>query len=155
MRTIKPLEERFWGKVQKTSDCWEWTGNKTRKGYGLFSTLPKPERGIRCAHVVSYELAGGLIPDGMLVCHHCDNPRCVRPEHLFLGTPADNSRDMVNKGRSAKGSRHSQAKLDESKVQEIRRLRGTGMHQKVIAEKFGVARTLVSRIVNRRIWTHI
>lgn len=95
--STRTLEERFWEKVDKTGDCWEWTGFKNRQGYGQFQVSTKNGQP---AHRVSFELANGKIPDGMHVCHKCDNPPCVRPDHLFLGTPSDNMKDMVKKGRN-------------------------------------------------------
>ncbi len=91
--------DRFWQKVNKTDDCWFWTGMKSPKGYGKFWTGKKFER----AHRFSYTLNVGTIPLGMLVLHHCDNPCCVNPIHLFVGTHADNTRDKMAKGRQAKG----------------------------------------------------
>lgn len=99
----KTIEERFWAKVQKTDDCWMWTG-ATRHGYGEISKGGKSTE-IFVASRFSYELHFGPIPDGFLVCHRCDNPPCVRPDHLFLGTHVENTSDMLSKGRGKYGPR--------------------------------------------------
>lgn len=90
--------ERFWSKVDKSGDCWEWVGYLNEKGYGKFRLNNKLQR----AHRISYALKYGAIPEGMLVCHRCDNPKCVNPEHLFIGTTTDNARDSISKGRRPK-----------------------------------------------------
>lgn len=95
-RKSKPLEERFWEKVRKDEGCWEWTAAKTQ-GYGVIRL--GPNLGNRGAHVVSYEMNIGPV-NGQWVLHKCDNPSCVRPDHLFLGDATDNNRDMMSKGRS-------------------------------------------------------
>lgn len=87
--------DRFWNKVKKTDNCWFWTAGTFDDGYGKF----KFEKKNRKAHRISWLLTNGDIPEGMLVCHHCDNPLCVKPSHLFLGTPKDNTQDMIKKGR--------------------------------------------------------
>ncbi len=92
----RTLEERFWSKVDKSGECWIWTGATRTSGYGAFAVPPGR---VRDAHRMSFELSGGEIPAGAFVCHHCDTPRCVRPGHLFIGTPADNTHDMVSKQR--------------------------------------------------------
>lgn len=104
MRTGRPREsmvERFWMKVRKTKRCWLWSGAEHDFGYGR---LNKPGRGNGYihAHRFAWTLAYGSIPNDMCVCHRCDNPRCVRPSHLFLGTLSDNTLDMIAKGRHAK-----------------------------------------------------
>ena len=91
-----PLERRFWDKVTMGDGCWEWTGTRHSWGYGLLGGRRKVH--LR-AHRVSWEIHFGPIPAGLYILHHCDNPRCVRPDHLFLGTHRDNMADMVKKGR--------------------------------------------------------
>lgn len=91
-----PFEPYFWSLVDKSSDCWTWKGNIDSKGYGRVHCNGKRQR----AHRVSYELSIGEIPSGMLICHHCDNRKCVRPDHLFVGTASDNSLDCTKKGRN-------------------------------------------------------
>ena len=202
--------EQFWAHVRKSDGCWLWTGYVDHRGYGR---LTWRGQNYRLAHRVSYELAHAD-PAGLCVCHRCDNPLCVRPEHLFLGTRADNNRDMVAKGRQAAGERsgahthpekivrgdahhfrrrpdlarrigewvksHPEsikrgdahhfrlrpethprgervggAKLNESKVREIRRRAAVGERLYEIARDFGVSDVLVSRIVRRKQWAHV
>lgn len=143
------LRARFWAKVAKSGadDCWEWQAAKTYEGYGLFTMS-----GNVGAHRVAWMLfTGEDIPDGMLICHHCDNPSCVNPRHLFLGTTSDNIRDSLEKGRWP-----SPCGLCEDDVREIRRLyKETDILQREIADLFGIAAMTVSRIVRYRAWAHV
>jgi hypothetical protein len=97
--TSKPLQERFWAKVKKGERCWIWTGTVNNKGYGLLFITRRPKRVVRTAHRVSYELHKGPIPSCMGVLHRCDTPRCVNPEHFFLGDQKVNMQDAMEKGR--------------------------------------------------------
>ena len=101
-RAAVPLDVAFWAKVEKRTgtDCWKWLGDPSRAGYGSLRVGGRN----RLAHRVSYVLANGPIPSGMLVCHRCDNPSCVNPAHLFLGTHGDNTRDAIQKGRLDPGA---------------------------------------------------
>lgn len=141
------IEDRFWAfvNVQSPDECWEWGGGRLVAGYGHFWALQKTHK----AHRFSYALAHGPIPEGMCVCHTCDNPGCVNPGHLFLGTNADNMADKVRKGRQATGERHGRNKLTADDVENIRANR-MNMRHKELAELYGVHRSTVSEIVNHR-----
>lgn len=142
-------EQRFWQKVQKGPDCWLWTACVDRKGYGMLGKAP-----IKAAHRLSYLLAYGD-PGDRHVCHRCDTPACVRPEHLFLGTDADNLADMAAKGRSAWGEKNHHAKLTSDDVQEIRRLKRLGRLHRDIASQFGITLSTVSDITRGRSWSQL
>lgn len=101
MRPARPLAIRFWERVAISDGCWEWTGLRDRAGYGRIGALVSQKWRSLGTHRLSFVLHNGDIPPGICVCHRCDNPGCVRPDHLFLGTVADNMRDMKTKGRAA------------------------------------------------------
>lgn len=146
--------KRFWDKVNKTDTCWYWLAYTNIKGYGQF----KFNGTMRTTHRVSYELVHGTIPAGLLVCHKCDNPSCVNPAHLFLGTNDDNMKDMVNKNRSHKptGSINPKAKLVESDVIEIRNMYKTGRYTQLeIAKLYCISQPTVKDITKRQTWRHI
>ena len=146
--------ERFWAKVEKTDDCWLWKAKaKDWDGYGMFSFR---RRSIR-AHRFSWQLAHGRSPGKALVCHRCDTPACVRPDHLFLGTPGDNFRDCLAKGRySPKGTGNPAAKLSEEDVPKVRNLYATGQwSQRAIADIFRVHETTIGAIVRGENWRHV
>jgi hypothetical protein len=148
------LVERFWKRVDKSGDCWLWTGGKHDFGYGIFS----PGRYTRIyAHRFSYELHYGPVPDGLYVLHRCDNPPCVNPAHLWLGTHLDNTADRHRKGRSRGhdliGEDHPRAKLTAAQVHDIRERYASGQASGVqLAREFGVRPTNISRIVLGQTW---
>ena len=151
------LPRRFWSKVDRSGDCWVWTGAR-RRGYGRFrvgSRIDGSRTLVRATHV-AWELTNGPVPDGLFVCHRCDNPPCVRPDHLFLGTALDNARDMIAKGRarhpSMAGERCGHNKLTAAAVADIRARHAAGEVQKRLAEEYGVSRATVCYIVNGRLW---
>lgn len=146
--------DRFWSKVDRpTPDgCWIWTAARTEHEYGVFA----PDwRRTKKAHRVSWERFIGPIPNGLWVLHRCDNPPCVNPSHLFLGTRADNIQDMMQKGRAPYGEKAFGAKLDESDVYRIRSLAAFGETQLAISRRFGISRPQVAKIVQRRRWPHL
>ena len=147
---------RFWSKtlVRPPKECWEWQGYKGTGGYGQVSFNGKRTT----AHRVAWELSQGSISDGLVVCHHCDNPACVNPAHLFLGTPADNLGDARQKGRwrAPAGEQQGQAKLTNEQVIAIRRRYGAGdVTQKQLAPFYGITASSVSRIIRREGWKHL
>jgi hypothetical protein len=148
-RALQPLQVRFDAKYipEPNSGCWLWTGQIVRFGYGL---IKNQNRRPRMAHRVSYELHRGHIPDGLLVCHRCDNPPCVNPAHLFLGTYADNNRDCQKKGRNTRGERHAGAKLTTDEVRSIRRMYAAGTSQAQLAREFGTSPATIWRIIKMR-----
>lgn len=154
---FQSLEERFWAKVERGDDCWPWTGSRTHNGYGTILVIDPETRQHRMerAHRASWRLHFGPIPDGMQVLHRCDVRACIRPDHLFLGTAADNTADMIAKGRMPVGQRAANAKLTEDDVRRIRALAGAGRTYVSIAAEFGVGDRAVARIVQGIRWRHL
>lgn len=156
----RPLAERFWAKVQKTDSCWLWTGSQGNT-YGHGSISVRRDDGTYApayAHRVAWELAHGAIPSHQQVLHNCpkgDNPRCVNPAHLFLGSQAENLKDAAAKGRlSVPRPNHHRRALTDDDVLEIRRLRAGGGLLAVIAERFGVTKSAICQIAKgiRRVY---
>lgn len=148
---IQSNETRFFKYVDKTDNCWLWNGDITVGGYGRFWYEGNSVR----AHRVSYLLFIGTIPDNLSVLHKCDNPKCVNPEHLFLGTPTQNMEDRDSKNRQAKGENVGVAKLTYRKVKQIRTLLDMGSKSSEIAIRFSIAVSTVNRIKKRVSWKHV
>lgn len=144
------MDQRFWAKVDKSGECWLWTGASGR--YGFVRRRKFNARGQEMAHRYSWVMHFGPIPSGMLVCHKCDTRLCVRPDHLFLGTPAQNSADMVAKSRQARGNRHGFAKLREEQIPKIRLLAQIGIRRKDIATLFFVSLPTIEKILGGKYW---
>lgn len=177
--STKTIAERFWPKVARGDGCWLWTAAIHRNGYGKFNIGGK----ILLAHRVAWSLAVGTVAEGSYICHHCDNPGCVRPDHLFIGTPVDNRQDSIKKGRDRignlkkdeseyyrpklvpstrntenllRGSECTWAKLTEEKVREIRRRYiSSRISQRRLADEYKVSVMTINDVVHRRKWKHI
>jgi len=142
---------------KKVNGCWEWQGKLNNDGYGSFQETSQGNKTEIRAHRRSYEIFNGEIPEGMQVCHTCDNPSCCNPDHLWIGTPKDNVQDCIKKKRrSPKKNRALAAgKLTEDQVREIRELYKNGSSQKELQEQFKLSQSQVSGIVNHRFWRHV
>ena len=146
--------KRFYDKVDVGLGCWNWMAALDTRGYGIVSFLGKTTK----AHRIAWMMANGAIPQGMEICHKCDNQICVNPNHLFIGTHQDNMRDMTNKGRNIPGGvcgeQHPCSKLTIEKVKQMRSLKGKMGYQK-IADLFGVGISQAWCIVNGKAWRHV
>ena len=161
--------ERFITKIPVTDNdsiCWEWSINpntkKARKhaDYGVFTLKQNNIVPSRMMWMLTY----GEIPDGMLICHKCDNPPCINPFHLFIGSYADNTKDMVMKGRKStivypdrlpRGINHKNAKLNDVDILQIRTMSSKGVSYKDIKAQFNIGKSNISSIINRKTWTHL
>lgn len=162
----KTQPEQFWAQVEKTDGCWLWTGGRFPTGYGRVNFAAQ----LWYTHRLAYTLTHGPIPAGMFVCHHCDNPPCARPDHLFLGTAADNVRDRDAKGRSRGGAlghrgpypntphgeQCPQARLTAVQVTSIRqRYAAGGLTHKALAHEFGVGETTIYSLLKGKSWRYV
>jgi hypothetical protein len=152
--------DRFWSKVERGDGCWTWTA-ATNGRYGLFCVSRRggPFNRRQYAHRCAYTLSHGPLNVGMYVCHRCDNPLCVRPDHLFAGSPADNHWDCRAKGRWVHvphiGEAHGRALVTVADVRRMRRLHTSGTRISAISVQFGVSETQAHRIVKRQSWRHV
>jgi len=150
-RAPKYTKDTFWQFYEINGECWEWTGARAWSGYGVCTSF-----GQLTAHRTAWLLANGPIPAGLHVLHRCDNRCCINPEHLFLGTNADNMADRDRKGRTACGEQIKQARLRAADVLDIRRRYSTGQFtQRVLAREYGVDPSHISEIVTGKEWRHI
>jgi hypothetical protein len=153
---MNTIEDRLRDKYVITElGCWEWMANKTHNGYGQIYYNGSQRR----AHRVSYEIHIGPIPSGMLICHRCDNPSCINPEHLFIGTVKDNINDCIEKGRffiARSGNENHRAILTSDHVKEIRERYSEGsISRSSLAKLYGVSKGNIQAIIERRSWRHV
>jgi hypothetical protein len=156
---VRPIIDRLTEKLDKSGDCWIWTGYRNDDGYGEMNVARGKKKKV---HRVMWEQSFGPIPEGMCVCHRCDIPACCNPVHLFLGTHAENMQDMVRKGRKvtpvafilskAKGERNAKAKLTAAAVRSIR---NSSQTTKELAQSFGVSTASICNVISRRTWRHL
>ena len=145
-----PIKDRFLSHVKKGKSCWLWTASQ-RSGYGVFAVNHGNNKK---AHRVSYLLFVGKIPAGKFVCHKCDNPLCVNPAHLWLGSHLENMRDMYSKKRNIpkKGEANGRSKLTERQVKMIR---NSPERLLPLSRRFGVSMTVISQIKRKKLWPHV
>ena len=150
------FEERFWAKAEKSTGCWEWSGGKSGSGYGYIGFRGRLWR----AHRVAWVLTNGEILEGMFICHTCDNPPCINPSHLWVGSCADNNADCMSKGRAAYGASpqggidNGNAKLTAEDVLAIRAI-GSTRTAKEVAVQYGVSESNIFMIRHRETWRHV
>jgi len=151
---LKANEHKFWLRVNKLgdNDCWCWNTYISKSGYGQFKFCYLSKYYQFTASRVSYELKVGLIPDGLLVCHKCDNPKCVNPKHLFLGTQKDNMDDKVNKNRQARAENNGRSKLNWEIVNEIRKSYPINKNTSELSKKYNIDSSMIINILKGENW---
>lgn len=154
-----PLSTRFWARVDRPDDatsCWLWRGARKSGGGLRYGHLRVNGHDVT-AHRLAWELTYGPIPPGLCICHHCDNPICCNPAHLFLGTHADNMQDRERKGRhnAPRGERHHRSRLTADQVRAIRAAYAHGMTVPALARQYAMTSTNIRAIVTRETWRHI
>lgn len=160
METVRAAAPRLWAAVSKGDDCWTWTGGRDRDGYGLLTVGSVRFRVHRLSYILDHD---AHIPPGMLVMHRCDNPPCVRPDHLRLGTNAENTADRHAKNRDARndgtrfprGEQHHLAKLTRADVLAIREAHRQGAFIRALARRYGVAQGSIRGVVRRESWKDV
>lgn len=152
---VRPIKDRILERIKKIdSGCWVWQGAIFKDGYGAIGIR---RTGSKRAHRVAYEAFKGQIPDGLWVLHRCDTPACVNPEHLFLGTPSDNTKDMLSKGRRQvlRGENHPMSRFSERFVWALRKLDRFGIPIADLARMYGLSYFAVHQLCRGRGWSHI
>jgi hypothetical protein len=151
------LPDRYWAKVipEPNSGCWLWLGFQTPRGYGMLGFKRLGVRSNQYGHRMMFRAATGQSPGDLEVCHHCDQPSCVNPEHLFLGNRFDNMRDAAAKGRTASGVRNGSSKLAPAQVIEIRQRHQQGESMRRLARAYGVSDGAIAKVIRRQTWARV
>lgn len=151
---LEAVDRIGWSVVD--SGCWEWNGARNHHGYGIYGTrIGDRKTGERLAHRLAYMAWNGDIEEGQHVRHRCDNPPCINPDHLELGTHADNMNDAKQRGRTARGESHGRAKLTERDVLAVREASASGESYRSIGARYGVNKYTVGKIVRQQKWSHV